>query len=364
MSVAWALADPETQARIYDAHQQALAHVIRYAEQHVFSSRSGKNGVVQEDLAGVVAAAFDHWDSRTGDPQLHTHVVIMNRVKCVSDGVWRSLDSRGLFKATVAMSELYNGVLADYLTQTLGYGWQPQGRKHSTAPRWEIVGVPESLQAEFSQRSAAIENAADTLIDAFVTTHGRRPSTRGPGSVVGLAPSATAAEVLAEQAGIPTENTAKWLVENTRNAERLIQIDTLRVELHRTGLLPRIDELQRQIKTLTAEMDRWSLHAGQLVIVDEASLAGTFTLDTLVGQARDAGAKVVLVGDWAQLSSVEAGGAFHLLVGDRGDASELSDVRRFTHEWERQTSVDLRIGLPDAADTYQAHGRLEGGDRD
>ena len=37
----------------------------------MFSSRSGSGGVVQEDVAGVVAAAFDHWDFRAGDPQLH-----------------------------------------------------------------------------------------------------------------------------------------------------------------------------------------------------------------------------------------------------------------------------------------------------
>jgi len=95
VSVAWAVADEATQGLIYAAHQAALEHVIAYAEEHVFSSRSGKAGAAQEDIRGVVAAAFDHWDSRSGDPQLHTHVVVvMNRVQ-TSDGVWRTLDSRG-----------------------------------------------------------------------------------------------------------------------------------------------------------------------------------------------------------------------------------------------------------------------------
>ena len=35
-----------------------------------------------------------------------------------------------------------------------------------------------------------------------------------------------------------------------------------------------------------AELARWRLHAGQLVIVDEASLAGTFALDELVSSGR------------------------------------------------------------------------------
>ena len=50
-------------------------------------------------------------------------------------------------------------------------------------------------------------------------------------------------------------------------------------------------------------MARRRLRRGQLVIVDEASLAGTFALDELVSAARDAGAKVLLVGDQAQLSA-------------------------------------------------------------
>jgi hypothetical protein len=101
-----------------------------------------------------------------------------------------------------------------------------------------------------------------------------------------------------------------------------------------------------------------------LVIVDEASMAGTFELDAVTEQARNAGAKVLLVGDWAQLSPVSAGGAFHLLAKDRDNVPQLYDVRRFRHEWERAASVELRHGRADAADTYLAHGRVEGGDRE
>jgi hypothetical protein len=104
---------------------------------------------------------------------------------------------------------------------------------------------------------------------------------------------------------------------------------------------------------------------GQLVIVDEASLAGTFTLDELVSAARHAGAKVLLVGDWAQLSAVDAGGMFRALVHDRdGHAPELSDVRRFQHRWEKTASVELRLGRDAALDAYETHGRISGGSRD
>ena len=49
----------------------------------------------------------------------------------------------------------------------------------------------------------------------------------GAGSVLGLAPSAAAAEVLAGELGIDTENTAKWLYEHRREAERLHRISGL-----------------------------------------------------------------------------------------------------------------------------------------
>jgi hypothetical protein len=186
----------------------------------------------------------------------------------------------------------------------------------------------------------------------------------GPGSVVGLAPSAAAAEVLSDVVGIATENTTKWLTEAAREPQRLAELDQLRAQLHQASPSLRTRTLGHRARTVTTEVQRWSLRPGQLVIVDEASMAGTFELDALTEQARNAGAKVLLVGDWAQLSPVSAGGAFHLLAKDRDDVPQLHDVRRFRHEWERTASVDLRHGRADAADTYLAHGRVEGGDRE
>ncbi|MFT8396561.1 ATP-dependent DNA helicase, partial [Propionibacterium sp.] len=100
----------------------------------------------------------------------------------------------------------------------------------------------------------------------------------------------------------------------------------------------------------------------QLVIVDEASLAGTLSLDRITDLAAQAGAKVLLVGDYAQLQSVDAGGAFGLLVHDRGDVPELADVHRFTHAWEKTASLDLRHGRTEVIDTYDANGRIYDGE--
>jgi ATP-dependent exoDNAse (exonuclease V) alpha subunit len=81
-----------------------------------------------------------------------------------------------------------------------------------------------------------------------------------------------------------------------------------------------------------AERAQWRLTAGQLLVVDEASLAGTLALASLTSQAISAGAKLLLVGDHHQLSAVDAGGAFGLLAR-RTRTVELADLWRFTNRW-------------------------------
>ncbi|MDR2929891.1 MAG: relaxase domain-containing protein [Propionibacteriaceae bacterium] len=569
VSTLWALADAGTQAMITQAHHDAVAQVIDMLERNLVWTRTGKGGSVHAEVTGVVAAAFDHYDSRAGDPHLHTHVVVSNKVMRTGAGGWYALDGTPLHNATVALSELHNAILADLLTRRFGVQWRPrnQGRDHN--PSWEISGVPEELLREFSSRSCDIDDETDRLIASYAERYGRQPSKKtiirlrqlatlttrpekvvrsladltgrwrdqaatilqrdpqtwatelladentepllraddippkaitqaahqtliavgnrrttwrywnlhaeasrqtkgwrfatpadretitaqiaeaaqaasvkltptalvapaaltradgtslfrpknqalftsqamldaeerllslatdttgptldlntiqqiasqpdetgltlgldqqdaleriavsgikvdvlvgpagagkttamralkqaweqqnGPGSVVGLAPSATAAQVLGNDLGIATENTAKWLVDHDKNGR--------------------------------------GFRAGQLVIIDEASLAGTFTLDRICALATQAGAKVLLVGDWAQLQAVEAGGAFNLIVTSRNDTPELSDIHRFTHQWEKTASLELRFGNPDVISTYTQHGRIHDGDTD
>ncbi|WP_254774012.1 MobF family relaxase [Microbacterium sp. cf046] len=569
-SVLWAVANADTQATIARAHHRAVAHVVAYIEREVASTRTGAatgdGAVAQVGVNGIIATAFDHFDSRAGDPHLHTHVVMSNKVQTALDGKWRSLDGRPLHAAVVALSELHEAIFSDELARSIGVAWEARDRGRDRNRSWAIVGVPEELVAEFSTRAHAIDDETDRLIATYVAARGHRPgaatimklraqatlSTRpekqlqslaeltagwrerasrllgqdatgwanalranskpqalmravdfppdlvaamgtnvmtavaekrttwrrwnlvaeaarqtmpvrfvsasdrvmvveqiadaaeraslrlsppevaesplafqradgssvfrarrsalftatmmleaesrlldrshdrsaprirvthrntgsggrngialgadqqaaldligrsgrtvdvlvgaagtgkttamralreawesayGQGSVVGLAPSAGAAHVLAEDLGIPTENTAKWWTNH------LIHGETFAV--------------------------------GQLVIIDEASLAGTLSLDRISACAADAGAKVLLVGDQAQLQAVDAGGAFGLLVHDRDDVPELVDIYRFIHEWEKDASVQLREGDVDAIEAYAEHGRVMEGD--
>jgi hypothetical protein len=185
----------------------------------------------------------------------------------------------------------------------------------------------------------------------------------GSGSVKGLAPSASAAATLADELGIATENTAKWLAELDREAPRVAEAQRLRdLADHLPAAVS--GPLTKRLAELEAEIGRWQLKPGDLVVVDEASLGGTFALDRLTAQARQAEAKVLFVGDWAQLGAVGAGGAFSMLVEDREMPPELAEVHRFHELWEKQASTELRAGSAAAVDAYLRHGRVAGGDRD
>jgi hypothetical protein len=110
VSSLWAAADPHVAALIEHAHQAAVQDALRFIERYALFTRQGRNGVRQVNVTGLVAAAFTHRDSRAGDPDLHTHVAVANKVQTL-DGRWLSIDGRVLFKATVAASETYNTAL-------------------------------------------------------------------------------------------------------------------------------------------------------------------------------------------------------------------------------------------------------------
>lgn len=120
VSALWAVADPELQGRIHQAHKDAISETLAWAEKNVIQTRSGHGGVAHVATNGIVGSLFDHSDSRVGDPQLHTHAVIHNRVQRTSDGQWTTIDSYTLHRHVVAISERYNSLLYDRLYQAAG----------------------------------------------------------------------------------------------------------------------------------------------------------------------------------------------------------------------------------------------------
>lgn len=104
-----------------------------------------------------------------------------------------------------------------------------------------------------------------------------------------------------------------------------------------------------QSRTLAALEYAWRkgrerLTARDVLVIDEAGMVGSRQLGRVLDQARQAGAKVVLVGDERQLQPIEAGAAFRAVV-ERVGAAEIREVRRQTrHEWAREASQAFARG--------------------
>lgn len=92
-------------------------------------------------------------------------------------------------------------------------------------------------------------------------------------------------------------------------------------------------------------------------------MASTLQLAEVVALAATAGAVVRLLGDPAQLASVEAGGALRLLQAEVG-AVHLGEVHRFTEPDEAAATLQLREGDPTALGFYATNGRIRDGSRE
>jgi TrwC relaxase len=124
----------------------------------------------------LVAAAFIHRDSRAGDPDLHTHVAVANKVQTL-DGRWLSIDGRVLFKAKVAASETYNTSLEQHVRDALGVRFATRpGADPGKRPIREIVGVDPRLNQRWSTRRAHINLRRGELAIQFQHDHGRPPT--------------------------------------------------------------------------------------------------------------------------------------------------------------------------------------------
>jgi conjugative relaxase-like TrwC/TraI family protein len=188
VSTLWAVAGPAVAAVIEQAHQAAVKDALAFIEKHALFTRSGPQGIRQVNVRGLVAAAFTHRDSRAGDPDLHTHVAVANKVQTL-DGRWLSIDGRVLFKANVAASETYNTALEQHLHEALGVRFAERpGTDPAKRPIREIVGVDPRLNQRWSTRRAHIEARRGELAIQFQHDHGR-PST--PVEALHLAQQAT-----------------------------------------------------------------------------------------------------------------------------------------------------------------------------
>jgi DNA primase catalytic core len=188
ISALWALAPQEVAEQIEAAHHAAVADALSWLERTACFTRLGAGGVRQVETAGLIAAVFTHRDSRAGDPDLHSHVAVSNKVQ-THDGRWRALDGRVLYKAAVAASERYDTRLEAQLVTRLRVRFADRpGREAGRRPVREIVGMEPRLLAAWSSRRQAIEARRGELAAGFQAEHERTPTA---GEAIALAQQAT-----------------------------------------------------------------------------------------------------------------------------------------------------------------------------
>lgn len=167
VSLLYAFGDDRVRSEVTAAHQAAVAEGIAYMEDNCSSSRLGvrfrdaegnrrfTTRSVQSE--GYVAAAFDHFTSRANDPQVHTHVVVINRVW--ADEGWRAIDAKRGYAHAKAGGSVYQAALREELTRRLGVGWQPVVNGAA-----DIAGFSPELIRHFSTRRSEIVEAVNRYV--------------------------------------------------------------------------------------------------------------------------------------------------------------------------------------------------------
>ena len=162
------------EAALMDSAREAVA----WLEQHATYTRTGHHSARTGDWrdgGGLTASLFLHHLSRDGDPQLHVHVAIWNRVQRAdgADDKWRTLDSRSLHNQRLGVAPVADRILETKLS-ALGYVMVARADGNGA----EVGGVSQDLMDLFSSRAVAVTGELDRLTREYQAVHGRPPSRR------------------------------------------------------------------------------------------------------------------------------------------------------------------------------------------
>jgi conjugative relaxase-like TrwC/TraI family protein len=157
VSILYGLGDPATGRAVLATHHAGLAEAVGYLDEHL-GARRGHGGHEHVSGRGLLAVGFDHRTSREGDPLLHTHLVVANRVQG-PDGRWTALDGRDLYRHRLAADAIYRATYQRALSRTLGVEWTPA----DTHGNRELAGIPQELVRGFSKRTSQIDAELDRL---------------------------------------------------------------------------------------------------------------------------------------------------------------------------------------------------------
>jgi hypothetical protein len=173
---------------VWDCVSAGSQAMLDYLQEHAGYTRSGYHGTSAggvssgrwEDAHEWVIGSFRQHTSRSGDPQLHIHNVILNRVRRERDGQWRTLDGKALYRERAAAAAQGALVMENALTNAFGVEWAQRPDGHGR----EIKGVSQEIMDEFSKRTRQeIASVLGGLIEAYKADRGHDPDARALGSL-------------------------------------------------------------------------------------------------------------------------------------------------------------------------------------
>jgi conjugative relaxase-like TrwC/TraI family protein len=174
LSILYATASQATRQQIDASLEQATAKALDYLGDNLCYTRSGRGGK-QRERARPIFAAFNHTTSRSLDPQLHTHAVLVNSAQR-PDGTWGAIDASQFLgrDKTKEILQTAAAIHANELRLQLEVRLKLVTVSSEHNQTFHIQGVPLSLQIELSKRSRLIE----ARIKEEFTDHGIEPNAK------------------------------------------------------------------------------------------------------------------------------------------------------------------------------------------
>jgi len=163
VSIAYAILGDQ---RIKEAHENAVRAANEWIEKNLAMTRQGQGGKERVQASGVAIANYTHETSRSHDPQLHTHAVVLNAVERSTDGQIRALEPQKIYQYQKAIDQIYKNELASKL-QELGYAIEMKDKNGN----FEIRGISQEVIDKFSERSQQIENAMEKIKNEINTNN-------------------------------------------------------------------------------------------------------------------------------------------------------------------------------------------------
>ena len=164
--------------RIEAALYEVALAVLSWLERHGCYTRTGYHSSTTgewRDGDGFAAALFLHHISRDGDPHLHVHIPVLNRVQRDdgADQKWRTLDSRTLHAMRLGAAALADRLMETKLT---AMGLRMVEREDGNGA--EVGGVSREVMETFSSRAVAVTGELKRLAEEYERAHGKPPSAR------------------------------------------------------------------------------------------------------------------------------------------------------------------------------------------